>query len=315
LEVAMKALALSSFDAPPAVIEVRDPIVQAGEVLVRVAAASLNPYDAFVASGAAKAYMEYEFPAVLGGNLAGTVEALGDGVDRFAVGDRVFGMMGAKGSVHDGSIAELATPQAGAIARTPDGVSDTDASTLGVAGTTAVDAIEAVRPDDGQRVLIVGATGGIGSFAIQLARLRGADVIATVRPGDEGFVTDLGATETVDYTGDVAETIRERHPDGVAAVIDAVSGGADEFQRIVGLVRKGGRAASTRGAAQGDEIDGVTVANANGNPAHLMVLAELVAEGKVRVAVTRTFALDDAARGLGELNEQHTLGKLVVTIG
>src|SRR4029450_7058587 len=94
-------------------------------------------------------------------------------------------------------------------------------------------------------VLVVCATGGIGSFAIQLARLRGAEVIATVRPGDEGFVSDLGASETVDYTGDVVAAIRDRYPDGVDAVIDAVSGGG-EFQRIVGLVGEGGRGASTR---------------------------------------------------------------------
>ena len=310
----MKAFALSSFDEPPGVIEVRDPIVQAGEVLIRVAAASLNPYDAFVATGAAKAFMSYDFPAVLGGDLAGTVEALGDEVDGFALGDRVFGMMGSKGSVRDGSIAELATPQATAIARTPDAISDTDAGTLGVAGTTAVAAIEAVAPGDGQRVLIVGATGGVGSFAIQLARLRRAEVIATVRPGDEDFVSDLGATETVDYTGDVVATIRERYPDGVDAAIDGVSGG-EEFQRIVGLVRKGGRAASTRGAAEGEEMDGVTVANANGNPAHLTALADLVADGKVRVAATHTYELEDAAQALRDLNEQHTLGKLLITMG
>jgi NADPH:quinone reductase len=175
----MKAFALSSFDEPAAVTEVPDPIVQAGEVLVRVTAASLNPYDAFVASGAAQRSMTYELPAVLGGDHAGTVEALGDGVEGFAVGDRVFGMMGMKGAIHDGTFGELAVPQAVAVARTPEGVSDVDASALGVAGTTAVEAVEVVQPAEGQRVLIVGATGGVGSFAIQLARLRGAYVIAT----------------------------------------------------------------------------------------------------------------------------------------
>jgi NADPH:quinone reductase-like Zn-dependent oxidoreductase len=314
MEVAMKAFALSSFDEPAAVIEVDDPIVQAGEVLVRVAAASLNPYDAFVATGAARSFMSYRFPAVLGGDLAGTVEALGDAVDGVAVGDRVFGMMGMKGSIHDGSFGELATPQVASIAATPDVVSDTDASTLAVAGTTAWEAIEAVEPADGKRVLIVGATGGIGSFAIQLARLRGAVVIATVRPGDEGFVRGLGASETVDYTADTVATVRERYPDGVDAVIDAVSGSGDEFGAVVGLVKKGGRAASTRGAAQGDEVDGVTTTNANGNPAHLAALAHLVADGEVRVAVSRTYRLDHAAAALRDLTEQHTLGKLVISV-
>jgi len=216
--------------------------------------------------------------------------------------------------VHDGSFGELAVPQAASIARTPDGVSDIDASTLGVAGTTAVEAVEAVEPRDGATGLIIGATGGVGSFAIQLATMRGARVIATARPGDEAFVTDLGAAETVDYTGDAIAAIRDRYPDGIDAVIDAVSMGGDGFERAVALVRKGGRATSTRGAAQGEEIDGVATANANGNPARLPELAGLVADGKVRVTVTRTYRLDDATQALRDLTEQHTVGKLVITV-
>jgi NADPH:quinone reductase-like Zn-dependent oxidoreductase len=314
-EVPMKALALLSFDDPPSVIDVPDPVVGLGEVLVEVTAASLNPYDAFVAMGAAKQYLPYEFPAVIGGDLAGTVEALGDGVDGFAVGDRVFGMMGMKGAVRDGSFAERTTPQAGSIARTPERLSDVDASTIGVAGTTAVSAIEALEPLEGAHVLIVGATGGVGSFAIQMAALRGATVIATVRPGDERFVTDLGASETVDYTGDLIATIRERYPEGVDAVIDAVGADADAFGQVTALVRKGGRAASTRGAAPGEEIDGVAVTNANGNPGHLGSLADLVANGKVRAAVTARYPLEDAAQALRDLSEQHTVGKKVITVG
>jgi NADPH:quinone reductase-like Zn-dependent oxidoreductase len=314
-EVPMKALALSSFDDPISLIEVADPVAGPDEVLVRVAAASLNPYDAFVASGAAKGYMPYEFPAVLGGDVAGTVEALGDGVDGFVVGDRVFGMMGMKGAVRDGSFGERATPKAASVARTPERLSDIDAATLGVAGTTAMSAIEALEPVNGARVLIVGATGGVGSFAIQLAALRGANVIATVRPGDERFVIDLGADETVDYTGDLAATIRERYPEGIGAVIDAVSADADAFGRVIGLVGKGGRGASTRGAAPGDEIGDVAVMNANGNAAHLGELADLVAGGRVRAAVTARYPLDDAPRALHDLTEQHTLGKKVITVG
>ncbi len=208
----MKALALSSFDTAPAVIDVEDLGLGVGEVLVRVAAASINAYDAAVASGAMRQYLTYEFPAVLGGDLAGTVEALGDGVEGFSIGERVFGMMGTKPAIHDGSFGELATPNAVSITSTPEGVRDVDAGSLAVAGTTAVSAIDAVEPTEGSRALVLGATGGVGAFAVQLARLRGAQVIASIRPGDEGFVTDLGAVETVEYTGDLLGTVRERIP-------------------------------------------------------------------------------------------------------
>ncbi len=256
----MKALALSSFDEAPSVVDVEDPKPGPGEVLVRVAASSINAFDVTVASGGARAFMTYDFPAVIGGDLAGTVEDLGAGVDGFAVGDRVFGMMGMKGAVHDGSFGELATPTAVSIAKTPDGLRDVDAGSLAVAGTTAMSAVEAVAPSEGTTVLVLGATGGVGSFALQLARGRGAHVIASVRPGDEGFVTDLGAAETVDYMGDIAAAIRERYPDGVDAAIDAVSHG-DGFAAIADLVHPGGILVSTRGAAgESTDLHGVRVA-------------------------------------------------------
>ena len=132
-----------------------------------------------------KDYLPYEFPAVIGNDVAGTIEALGEGVDGFSIGDRVFGTMGSKPAIHDGGFAELANPQAAAVAKTPDALFDQDAGSLGVAGTTAMSAVEAVAPREGARVLVVGATGGVGTFAIQLAALRDAHVIASVRPGDE----------------------------------------------------------------------------------------------------------------------------------
>ncbi len=310
----MKALALSSFDEAPSVVDVEDPKPGPGEVLVRVAASSINAFDVTVASGGARAFMTYDFPAVIGGDLAGTVEDLGAGVDGFAVGDRVFGMMGMKGAVHDGSFGELATPTAVSIAKAPDGLRDVDAGSLAVAGTTAMSAVEAVAPSEGTTVLVLGATGGVGSFALQLARGRGAHVIASVRPGDEGFVTDLGAAETVDYMGDIAAAIRERYPDGVDAAIDAVSHG-DGFAAIADLVHPGGILVSTRGAAgEGSDLQGVRVANANGNPAHLLPLANLLVKGELKVPARKTYPLADAAQAIADFADQHTVGKLVITM-
>jgi NADPH:quinone reductase-like Zn-dependent oxidoreductase len=311
----VKALTLTAFDVPPAVIDVPEPVAGPGEVLVRLHTASVNAFDVTVAGGFAKDFMPYEFPAVIGSDLSGRVEAVGEGVQGFATGARVFGMMGMRGSIHDGSFAELANPQAGSIAAAPDDLSDTDAGSLAVAGTTAMSTIEAVDPSGGARVLIVGATGGVGTFAIQLAAFRGAHVIASVRPGDEDFVADLGAAETVDYTGDVVAAIRERYPGGIDAVIDAVNRDHDAFAALAGVVRGGGRATSVVGAA-GDSsgIEGVSVSNVGGNPAHLTALADLVVQGKLRAAVRRTYPLADADRALQDFVKEHTLGKLVITM-
>jgi NADPH:quinone reductase-like Zn-dependent oxidoreductase len=311
----IKALALEGFDRPPEVIDLPAPRPGPGEVLVRVHAASANAYDTVVAMGMMREYLPYEFPAVIGQDLAGAVEAVGEGVEAFAQGVRVFGTLGTKGVVHDGTFAELSNPQASALALTPDGVDDLQGGSLGVAGTTAMSAVDAVDPTAGTTVLVMGATGGVGSFAIQLATLRGAHVIASVRPGDEDFVAELGAAETADYTGDPTTTIRERHPKGVDALIDLVSRDPDAFAALVGLVRPGGRAVSSVGAAgEATEIGTVIVSNIGGNPAHLSPLAELVRAGKLRVAIRRTYALADAARALADFSNEHTLGKLVITM-
>jgi NADPH2:quinone reductase len=311
----MKALALESFDGPPAVIELPDPELGADEVLVRVQASSVNAFDVSVAMGAAKAYMKYRFPAGIGNDLTGIVEAVGDGVAGFSVGDRVFGTTGMKGEIHDGSIAELATPKANSMANAPEALSPPDAGALGVAGTTAMSAVEAVDPSSGARVLVVGATGGVGTFAIQLAAIRGAHVIASVRPGDEDFVTGLGAAETVDYTQDVAATIRERHPDGLDAVIDAVNRNPADFAALAELVREGGSAVSVVGGA-GDaaRIGNAAVSNAGANPAHLAPLADLVVSGQLKVAVSETYPLVDAAQAIDDFAAKHTLGKLVIIV-
>jgi NADPH:quinone reductase-like Zn-dependent oxidoreductase len=311
----IRALALEGFDRPPAVTEVPAPKPGSGEVLVRVRAASVNAYDTAVAMGMMKDYLSYEFPAVIGQDLAGVVEAVGGGVEGFAEGVRVFGTLGRKGVVHDGTFAELSNPQAAALALTPDGVDDQQAGSLGVAGTTAMSAVDVVDPTDGTTVLVVGATGGVGSFAIQLAALRGAHVIASVRPGDEDFVVGLGAAETAEYTSDLATTLRERYPEGVDALIDLVSRDPEAFAALVGSVRPGGRAVSAVGAAgEATEIGSVIVSNIGGDPAHLAPLAELVRAGKLRVAIRRTYPLADAALALADFSNEHTLGKLVITM-
>jgi NADPH:quinone reductase-like Zn-dependent oxidoreductase len=314
-DTVIKALALEGFDRAPAVIDVPAPAPAAGEVLVRLHAASVNAFDIAVATGMAKAFMTYEFPAVLGQDVAGVVQAIGDGVDGFHEGDRVFGTIGAKGAVRDGTFAELSTPQAPALALTPAGVDDQRAGTLGVAGTTAMSAVAAIDPSNGATVLIVGATGGVGTFAIQLAAVRGAHVIASVKPGDEDVVTRLGAAGTADYANDLIGAVREQHPEGVDAVIDLVNRDPGQFGALAGLVHAGGRAVSAvGGAGDATEISGVEVRNIGSDPSHLRVLASMIEEGTLTAAIQRTYSLADSARALTDFTNQHTVGKLVITM-
>ena len=168
-------------------------------------------------------------------------------------------------------------------------------------------------------MLIAGATGGVGSIAVQLAAQRGATVIATAKPGaGEVLVRSLGATETVDYSsGDVAEQVRSRYPGGISALIDTVNRG-DAFSPMAALVRDGGRIASTLGAADVDALAarGVRATNVQGAPTaeKLRMLAEQVANGTLRIELQRTFPLVDAAAALATFSAG-TRGKIVITIG
>ena len=311
----IRALAMEGFDRAPSVIDIPAPEPAAGEVLLKVRAASVNAYDTFVAMGMMKDHLPHEFPAVLGQDVSGVVEAVGPGVEAFRANDLVFGTLGMRATVHDGTFAELAVPQAASLAVTPEGVDDLQAGSLGVAGTTAMSAVEALNLREGATVLIVGATGGVGTFAVQLAALRGAHTIATVRPGDEFFLAELRAAETVDYTGNLAATVAERWSGGVDALIDLVNRDLGAFGALTGLVREGGRAVSAvGGAGEATSIANVSVANVGSNPAYLTPLAEMVADGRLQAAVQRSYPLEDAAQGLREFTEQHTLGKVVITM-
>jgi NADPH:quinone reductase-like Zn-dependent oxidoreductase len=243
------------------------------------------------------------------------VEGVGEGVDGFAAGDRVFGTIGTKPFVRDGSFGEHAAAIAAELALTPEGVDDPQAGSLGVAAATALNAVDAVDPREGSTVLILGATGGVGGFAIQLAAARDAHVIASVRPGDEDFVTDLGAAEAVDYTGDLIATVRERYPDGIDGAIDLVNRDPSAFATTARLVRSGGHATSAvGGAGESTDIGGVTVSNVGSDLAHLAPLGGMVAAGSLRVPIARIYPLAAAADALRDFTNEHTVGKLVIVV-
>ena len=306
----MRAFTLDSFESPPALREdLPEPDPAADEIVVRVHASSVNPVDVFIGMGALAEMVEHEFPVILGRDFAGAVEQVGDEVSRYRVGDEIFGFVPhADPSVHAGSWAELIVlPEDNYAAGKPESVDATAAGAAPVAALTAIAAFDALAPTAGEDVLVVGATGGVGSFFVQLAASVGANVIAPALPEDETYLRDLGVGETLDRNADLAAAVREAHPDGVDAVFNVVSQAPD-----ASLLKEGGGLASPLGAA--GEGEGRFNVMAVSSPANLQRLGEFLAEGTLRVPIQRAYPLDQAAEAVQALPTTHTQGKLGITI-
>jgi NADPH2:quinone reductase len=308
----MNAITLISFDTPPALHDDLPTPAPADEVLVRVHASSVNPVDNAIAAGMLKDMVEHEFPVILGRDYAGVVEQVGSAVSGYAVGDEVFGFLThADPAVHDGSWSELITvPEDMSIAPTPDGVDVATAGAAPLTGITAMTAIDALAISEGDTVLIVGATGGVGSLAVQLAARGGATVVAPAFAEDEPYLRDLGVSELLPRDGDVTAAVRERYPEGADAVLDLISYAPGAFDAAL---KEGGRVASPLGAAG----DGPGRANVMATPTreNLERLGHLLADGTLRVPVQATYELAQAPDALGALATTHSRGKLAIRIG
>ena len=305
----MRAVVLTDFDAPPVLVEdLPTPEPADGELLVRVQASSANPVDNAIAAGMLKGMFEYEFPVVLGRDFAGVVEQGGPGVTRFEAGDEVFGYMPhADPAVHHGSWAELIAVPEDRVAATPAGVEPALAGATPLAGITALFCVDALGLSEGDSVLLVGATGGVGSFAVQLAGLAGAHVIAPAKSEDHGYLTALGVSELVDRDGDVAADVRASHADGVDAILDLVSYTPDEFGAYAAALKPDGRAASPVGGV--GEGPGRHSIMASPDPAALDRLGLLMAEGALQVPVQAELSPRAGARGAGGAGDRPHSGK------
>jgi NADPH:quinone reductase-like Zn-dependent oxidoreductase len=309
----MKAFAITARDTQPALQDLPQPEPAAGEVLVDVEATSVNGFDLSVAGGYVFDMLPHEFPVVLGRDLVGTVTAVDDGVNDVQVGDRVAGVIpGVDLGPRTGSCAEHVALPATAVTRVPDGVDTHQAAVIGLAGIAAHDALEALDVQPAETVLISGATGGVGSIALQLAAAAGATVIATARPGqEEEYVRGLGATHTIDYTGDLPTAVRAIAPQGADKALHA----AGDAATIGQVMRAGGTVASTLGAAP-ERLgrDDVRVAGimAAATADKLARLLERVASGKLHVNIEARVPLDRAHEALG-LFADGALGKVLIT--
>ncbi|GAA3387950.1 quinone oxidoreductase family protein [Cryptosporangium minutisporangium] len=310
----MRAYLLPAEGAQPELTQAPPPEPAPDEVLVRVHTSSVTPHDAIVASGAAARYMTYRFPVVLGSDLAGTVEAVGAEVSDLSPGDRVFGLVRELVAAR-GSFAELVSVPREWVCRTPETVDDTSAGALGLAALTALRCVDAIEAGAGDVVLVNGATGGVGSYAIQLLAARGAAVVATARPGEEArHVRELGAVDVVDWTGgDLAERVRTLHPDGVTAIIDLVNRDPANLADLADpVLAPAGRVASTGHAADPDR-SGSTNIRAGVDQDALRTIAELAGDGRLRAPITRTFDLADLDRAFAALGGG-AVGKIAIRI-
>ncbi|WP_405160145.1 NADP-dependent oxidoreductase [Nocardia sp. NBC_01499] len=311
----MRAIVVRKFGASPELTDMPVPEPGPGAVRVQLEAAGVNPFDAKMADGILDGKLPHDFPMILGVDGAGTVATVGPGVSQFAVGDRVVGKFLNPPAGH-GSFAEYAViPEAGILVRVPEGVPTVAAAALPTAGVTAQDMVDGTKIEPGQTVLIVGATGGVGSFLVQLANMAGADVIATARGEVADQMTRLGAAETVDYTaGPVREQVGAAHPDGIDVLYDLVSP-PEVLAELTTLVRDGGTVYSTIWSADEDAlrargIRGGNIESTGGAP-ELARLLDRVAEGDVVVPIDATIPLADGTTAIGAAGAR---GKTVLTI-
>jgi NADPH:quinone reductase-like Zn-dependent oxidoreductase len=317
MEQPMKAFALADFESTPAILDLPVPEPGLGQVRIRVKAASLNGIDPWIGGGMLRSMAEYQFPVVLGRDAAGIVDALGEDVNEVAIGDEVLGLVTFGPTLRDGTLAEYALLSAEAAFAKPASLDFVAAASVPLAGAAALDAVEVVELQSGQAVLIAGAGGGVGSFAIQLAAARGATVIATGRPDDADRLRHLGATEVVDYQRDVAEQVLASHPDGVDALVDLVSYDAENFAKLAQAVRRGGKVASSAGGATEEALAAAGLTGQVLTSTNLQTLARLVAEieqGTVRVDVGQVLPLDQTAQGLATMSNRTARGKIAVAI-
>jgi NADPH:quinone reductase-like Zn-dependent oxidoreductase len=317
----MRAIAVTKFGDTPELMELPKPEPGPGEVLVELAATSINPLDLGLAEGAFEGRIPHIFPFVLGIDGAGRVVAAGDEVTGLRPGDLVHGQF-FRAPTGTGTYADyVVTPEhpgLGALQLVPDGIPLGIAGAIPTAGMTAFGAVAGLGLRPGQSLLILGATGGVGVFAVQLAAALGAEVIATARPNAAEWVRQLGAGETIDYTtAGVAEQVAKQRSGGIDAVLD-LGRDKEAFAACAALVRDGGTALSVAFGASPELLASTRISVANytmtDKPALLAgVTAEVVA-GRLEVPVQRTVSLEQVPEALGQIRGGGARGKTVIEI-
>lgn len=288
--------------------EVPKPEPQPGEVLLRVQAAGVAPADWKIREGLFASFYTPQFPYIPGSICSGVVEALGSGVTTFKVGDVVFGQ-----STH-GAYAEYTTSSVETLALKPEALSFDEAATIAGGATTAWQALfDQGKLLAGERVLIHGAAGGVGLFAVQFAYWKGAQVFATTSTANADFVRSLGASTVIDYTSTPFEQVAHE----MDLVFDTIGG--ETLERSLSTLKRGGRLISINGdpAPEKAQALGVEARFFSGNTtsAVLSNIARLIEAGHVRVFVGQTFPLSDVRSAQARSQAGHGRGRIVLHPG
>ncbi|WP_295123836.1 NADP-dependent oxidoreductase [uncultured Chitinophaga sp.] len=315
----MKAIAVAHFGDTPILMDLPAPTAKPGWILIRIAAAAVNPYDWKLVDGIMKDSMPHVFPLILGNDGAGTVEATGEGVTRFKQGDKIYGQFLHK-PVGEGAYAEfVAVPEKAVITKAPGSIPLEDAAAAPTAGMTAIQLTDAAELQPGQTLLIVGGTGGVGSFAIQVAASRGVHVIATVS-SEEGAqrAKTLGANETVNYTvAPIAEQLKKLHPGGIDALIDTVNDKAG-FEELCEQVKKGKVALTTKFVTNDFFLKDMKLHGGNFETQSTVKAMEeltgLIEKGALKVPVESRIPLEEAPVAVAQSRMGKGKGKTVILI-
>ncbi len=306
----MKAIVYTEFGKPLEVTELDEPKIGPDWVKVAVKAASVNPVDWKIASGGLDGALDTYFPVVPGWDVAGVVEAVGPSVTTLAVGDEVFGYV-RKDAVQGGTYAEKVAAPIRTVARKPAGASFEQAAAIPLAGLTAFQAlVHHLEIGAGDIVLVHGASGGVGGFAVQIARSLGARVLGTASEANHDYLRSIGA-EPFTYGDGLVDRVRAAVPDGVTAVLDLNGSDLGVSPQLL-ADGSAGRIASVVDASV-KELGGHYVF-VTPDADDLEELAGLFDDGSLTVEIAATFPLEETQKAWDLNQDGHTRGKIVITI-
>lgn len=289
------------------------PDIGEGELLVNIRAAGVNPVDASVVQGHLNNAIPHEFPIIPGWDMSGVIEDRGFAARRFDIGDEIYAYA-RRPFVQWGTFSEYTVIPECYLSRKPDTVSHEEAAAIPLVGLTAYQSLyEAGNLQENQTVLILGASGGVGSIGIQLAKVKNANVIGVSSKENHEFMNDLGADTTIDYKNeDIGEALKEIEPEGVDLIFDCASG--ETLQQSLTALKENGKLVSILNSGEnlepGIDFEYVFV---EPNSRQLDHLRDLIETEQIEVPVTNRYTLGQAAAALEQIQTLHTTGKIVIS--